>query len=878
MTFSFKTHDIQFSSFLFLFLIFCYSCSQDSSIQSNLPAGVKVLDDRLKLEVVVEDPEIVTPIGIAIDDKDRVFVLESHTHTPPKDYAGPKGDVIKVFEDSNGDGKLDKMTVFAEGIQEGMNLTFSPEGHLHLITSREVWVFYDKDGDGVSEESKKLMGLSKPESVYPHAALLSITFSPDGWMYIGRGNTGGGHWIFEGSDGSNVSGYGDGGNIIRTKWDGSEVEVFSTGYWNPFDLKFDNYGRLMVADNDPDSRGPNRLVHAVQGSNFGYQSLFGGSGMHPYLAWNGELPGTLPIAVPLGEAPSGLLNANHAALPKDYHDQMLCTIWEESTIVRIRMKEKGLSVIGNSEVIVEGGNEFRPVAFATDSKGNVYFTDWVIREYPNHGRGKIWRLSTKENIGLLQRQEIYKEAISFEWGEKTKKILQSSFEELKNSLQSDDPYEKHVAVMALSQMKKEIEIASKNLDADIRLGALLAAKNSGEKGLEFLAGGFLSDPDPKIRKMALIWIGSAQMTEMKDKLEKVLTLGEVSNTLIETYLETVKLVQPDFVQAYRNQSSPSSKTLIRELPKNFVSDIVRDEKRPKNIRVFALRYLEDLPAFKELLLSFLGKEIESEIRIQTILALQNLPDGSVATKLLEISLDSTNHESIRSEALSVLSRQPLEDWESIIKLLDDREENVRIEAARYLRSKISQPIVREAFEQKINKSASTDAFQQQLILGLEQKIPYRSAINESEKWQNLLSGNGNLERGRRVFYSNTSLCSTCHAMEGFGGDLGPDLSNVGQSKDRNQLVSSILYPSVEMSPEWQGWFIKMADGTHHQGRQIDVGNIDIKLYTQSKGFITVKKQEVEDYGMIRNSLMPEGLEQFLSDQDIRDLIAFLSKN
>jgi putative membrane-bound dehydrogenase-like protein len=218
---------------IFLIAPLSFSCQPNESSKSDLPEGVRLLDDRLVLSVVVEEPDIVTPIGIAIDAKDRVYVLESHTHLPPKDYQGPEGDLIKVFEDTNGDGHLDKISVFAEGIKEGMNLAFSPEGHLHLVTSREVWVFYDRDGDGVCEEKKKLMELKKPESVYAHAAMLSITFSEDGYMYLGRGNTGSEYWNFEGSDGSQVSGYGDGGNVIRAKWDGSEVEVFSTGYWNP---------------------------------------------------------------------------------------------------------------------------------------------------------------------------------------------------------------------------------------------------------------------------------------------------------------------------------------------------------------------------------------------------------------------------------------------------------------------------------------------------------------------------------------------------------------------------------------------------------------------------------------------------------------------
>lgn len=172
-----------------------------------------------------------------------------------------------------------------------------------MVTSKEVWVYYDWDGDGRSDDSRKLLALTEPEQVYAHAAVLSIAFSTDGWMYIGRGNTGGVAWVFEGTDGSMVCGYGDGGNIMRARLDGSELEEYATGFWNPYDLKFDNYGRLLAADNDPDSRGPNRLVHVVKGGDYGYKSIFGGSGVHPYSAWNGELSGTLPYAVALGEAP-----------------------------------------------------------------------------------------------------------------------------------------------------------------------------------------------------------------------------------------------------------------------------------------------------------------------------------------------------------------------------------------------------------------------------------------------------------------------------------------------------------------------------------------------------------------------------------------------
>ncbi|MEZ4828028.1 MAG: hypothetical protein R3C61_17350 [Bacteroidia bacterium] len=50
-------------------------------------------------------------------------------------------------------------------------------------------------------------------------------------------------------------------------------------------MKFTSDGRLLLTDNDPDSRGPNRLIEIVPGGDYGYQSLYGGSGIHPF--WRG---------------------------------------------------------------------------------------------------------------------------------------------------------------------------------------------------------------------------------------------------------------------------------------------------------------------------------------------------------------------------------------------------------------------------------------------------------------------------------------------------------------------------------------------------------------------------------------------------------------
>jgi glucose/arabinose dehydrogenase len=99
---------------------------------------------------------------------------------------------------------------------------------------------------------------------------------------VSRGNTGGSPHAWVGSDGRRLEASGNGGDIVRCRPDGSKLERVATGFWNPFDLKFDRRGRLLCVDNDPDSRGPNRLVHVVAGGDYGFKSLYGSSGLHPY--------------------------------------------------------------------------------------------------------------------------------------------------------------------------------------------------------------------------------------------------------------------------------------------------------------------------------------------------------------------------------------------------------------------------------------------------------------------------------------------------------------------------------------------------------------------------------------------------------------------
>ena len=350
----------------------------------------KVVDSRLALSVFAESPQIMTPTGLAIDDAGRVIAIECHTHFRPDDYDGPKADRIRAYEDTDGDGKADKVTTLFEGTATTMALALEPDGAMIVATRNEV--FRIKKQAGGTYGDKTTLARLETKGDYPHNGLAGVTLDFAGNVYFGLGENLGVDYRLVGADGKALKGGGEGGNIYRMKPDGSGLERIATGFWNPFALAFDPFGRLFAVDNDPDSRPPCRLLHIVEGGDYGYRFRNGRRGLHPFTAWNGELPGTLPMVAGTGEAPSGIVVYESDGLPADYVGTILGTSWGDHRIERFRLKPKGASFTASVDAVVTGGEDFRPVAIATAPNGDVYVTDWVDKSYSLHKKGRIWRL------------------------------------------------------------------------------------------------------------------------------------------------------------------------------------------------------------------------------------------------------------------------------------------------------------------------------------------------------------------------------------------------------------------------------------------------------------------------------------------------------
>jgi glucose/arabinose dehydrogenase len=197
----------------------------------------KSLDPRLKIELFAEQPQIVTPTGIDVDHRGRVFAIESNTHFRPKDYKGHPSDRVLVMSDTDNDGKADKVTVFADGLNFSMSVAVrpiwfpmhsqdqigksksklsNPKQSVYVATRSEIFLFHDDDGDDNADRKESIVKLDT-KGDYPHNGLAGFAIDPLGWMYFGFGENLGADYKVIGSDGKTLSGGGEGGNMEPTR-------------------------------------------------------------------------------------------------------------------------------------------------------------------------------------------------------------------------------------------------------------------------------------------------------------------------------------------------------------------------------------------------------------------------------------------------------------------------------------------------------------------------------------------------------------------------------------------------------------------------------------------------------------------------------------
>jgi len=847
-----------------------------ASLLAADPAPPQVLAAGWEVSLFSTEPDIMTPIGIAVDGKGRVFVTESHTHKVAPGYPGPKTDRIKIYEDTNHDGRADRVSIFAEGFTAAMNLAFDPDGVLHLVHRNGVLRLEDKDQDGVCEKQVPLLTLDTKET-YPHNGLGSIAFAPDGHLFIGSGENFGATYTATAADGSSLTYTPGGANIFRLKRDGSQLERYATGMWNAFVLTIDGAGRLFACDNDPDSRPPCRFLHIVTGGDYGYQFQYGRSGLHPFVCWNGELPGTLPMITGTGEAPTGILDARLARLGPARGNGFLITEWGDSTLSWFRLQPQGASFTASREVVIRGDAAFRPACLAAAPDGSVYFTDWADREYSVHQKGRIWHLKASAPDQTPQ------EGQTLPLTEPEQRCARlaaatgpAAWPELKAALTDPDPYILSAALTALQQPAylENLKSETTSTAAKIRLGALLALHRANAPGAESFLKAALADPDAAVRRPAMIWAAELRLKDLRPLVEKALEAGgpatAISQDDFALWLAAMDLIARD--------AAPTAATATASND-DLLQKLLADPATSPGIKAAVIPMLTNFkaPAMIRTLMALAARG-ENRERQQAIRSLAFVSVKAVVPPLQKIALAPTEAPGLRMDAISALAKRETADLLPLLSLLNDPDPDIATEMGRSLRSHASDAAVKAALNASAVNPAAPAGLKAHLSLILGTPPPTPRPGSDAE-WITALMNDkapASVERGRRVFFSANALCSSCHIAENRGVIVGPDLGNIARSSDRAKLIQSILEPSREIGPLYGTKAVTMKDGSVISGVQaIKDGGGNLNILQAGGILVPAPRDQIVRVDETPVSLMPDGLELGLTVQDFRDLLAWL---
>src|SRR5580765_5375368 len=161
-----------------MFVVAACFCAPGSAFGAQPTAS----DSRLIVELIAREPEIVTPTGITVDERGRIWVIENHTHQRPAKYKGPPSDRIRIFEDFGPDGKAGKITTWAEGFRDSMGITLGKGGEVFLATRSAIYLLRDTTGDGKANDKKVLVQLDTKTN-YPHNGLSGFATDALGELY-----------------------------------------------------------------------------------------------------------------------------------------------------------------------------------------------------------------------------------------------------------------------------------------------------------------------------------------------------------------------------------------------------------------------------------------------------------------------------------------------------------------------------------------------------------------------------------------------------------------------------------------------------------------------------------------------------------------------
>jgi putative membrane-bound dehydrogenase-like protein len=375
----------------------------------------------LEATLWASEPMLANPTNIDIDSRGRVWVTEGLNYRLSRGRNGrfqrdEQADRIKILEDTDGDGKADKVTVFAEKIFP-VPMGIAVEEHYDTVgkytgcrvfvgNSPDLLVFEDTDGDDKADKRHPLLtgfgGIDSDHGVH------GMVLGADGKLYFTHGDGCCSVQHDHSERQQNFDVIDKGGrhvwtdqlaNTLRVNRDGTQFEIICDRQRNNYETSLNSFGNIFTSDNDDDGNRGCRVIWAMDGGHYGYHTP--GSARH----WGEEVPGNAPKLVGTGNgSPCGIMVYEGDLLPPEYRGAVLEVDAGTRQVNLFPLTRKGASFRTVYKVFLSGDDPwFRPVDACTAPDGSVFVADWYDAGVGGHAfsdqtTGRIYRVAPSGHV------------------------------------------------------------------------------------------------------------------------------------------------------------------------------------------------------------------------------------------------------------------------------------------------------------------------------------------------------------------------------------------------------------------------------------------------------------------------------------------------
>lgn len=341
--------------------------------------------DGLEVTLWAENPMLYKPIQMNWDPQGRLWVASSRMYPQIKPGQDAE-DAVIVLEDTDGDGRADKSTVFADGLHIPTGVVPDGMGGCYVAASHQLLHFADTDGDGKADRRTIVMSSFGTEDT--HHNLHTLRWGYDGHLYLNQSIYTHTHvetpW---GVRRLNSAG------IWRWNPDTWRLDIFTKGGCNPWGHHWDQWGNHFFTD----GAGFKGIYHAIEGGTyFTYADM----------RREGESisPGNYPKFASLEVIHS-------PAFPAEWQGHLVTCDFRAHRLVRFALQEVGstFQTVEQPDLLRSTNVTFRPIDVRLGPDGALYIADWsnpIIQHGEvdfrdprrDHEHGRVWRVAMKSGV------------------------------------------------------------------------------------------------------------------------------------------------------------------------------------------------------------------------------------------------------------------------------------------------------------------------------------------------------------------------------------------------------------------------------------------------------------------------------------------------